>query len=269
MGNNIEKDSSQKPPHGKETHTHKHSSPTTDPPSGSEKDNPQGTAKRSKQKEWISKKLDELWMRIPKPSPGAWTAIFTGFLVVFTFLLCLIAYRADQTSRKSQRAYLSYGSLQMGRKFSDPITHKLTAISLFILWGNSGDTPAKNAHMHYTFKPQKDELPTGYGFPDLGDQKNTRFVLGPKAITASGEFIISTAHLLAVQQGQEHLYIWGWVTYYDIFDDRKQRVTEFCNDIINVTGDVTDPNAVITFTPSLCQEHNCYDEECKDNPNPN
>jgi hypothetical protein len=211
---------------------------------------------------WIYNRLRDLLVYPRTLSSDSWMAIFNGLLVLFTLLLVGVSYRTDETSRKSQRAYVSFEGLNLGRKITDPTTHKLASVVLFAIWTNSGDTPTKHSRMHYSFLPTGYELPPGFNFIDLGDQKSIPFVLGPKATVATGEMIIPVPALLAVQQGA-HLYIWGWVTYHDIFDEEKLRVSEFCSDIVNVTGDVTDPNANISITPTLCQEHNCFDEECK------
>src|ERR1700719_4874305 len=51
---------------------------------------------------------------------GMWTAIFTGFLVVFTGLLYHVADRQDETARANERAFLSFSGPVNGPRFTSP-----------------------------------------------------------------------------------------------------------------------------------------------------
>ena len=63
------------------------------------------------------------------------------------------------------------------------------------------------------------------------------------------------------------MFVWGWITYDDIFKNTPRHLSEFCDEITNIKGtpeDITDPAANITWELSLCREHNCSDERCAD-----
>ncbi len=69
------------------------------------------------------------------------------------------------------------------------------------------------------------------------------------------------------RDGQLRIYVWGWITYHDIFKGTPARLSEFCDEITDVKSsstDMTDPSAKVTWDLLLCQEHNCADEECGD-----
>ena len=66
---------------------------------------------------------------------------------------------------------------------------------------------------------------------------------------------------------QLRIFMWGWITYKDGFAGTPLRVTEFCDELTNITStkdDLSDPTADIHWEPSVCREHNCYDKDCRD-----
>jgi hypothetical protein len=68
--------------------------------------------------------------------------------------------------------------------------------------------------------------------------------------------------LKAVQERRKHLYLWGWVTYRDIFKDTLSHITRFCHEVIDVRGDPMNVQGGIEIVFSLCPRHNCTDDEC-------
>jgi len=69
------------------------------------------------------------------------------------------------------------------------------------------------------------------------------------------------------QAKASHLYVWGWLSYHDVFAGTPTRLSEFCDEITNIRSskpDMTDPTSQITWNLSLCPVRNCSDEECSD-----
>jgi hypothetical protein len=111
-------------------------------------------------------------------------------------------------------------------------------------------------------------MPANFGFPDMEGAHDLRqFVVSPKGI-AHTTTEIPIGFIKVVQNGDMHFYVWGWMTYHDIFRGTPTRLNEFCDEIKNIkssTEDITDPAATFTWDLSLCTvPHNCSDEECSD-----
>ncbi len=196
---------------------------------------------------------------------GMWTAIFTGFLVLFTYLLYRVADRQDETARANERAFLSLSGPLLGPRFNSP-SGEWIGQEISLNWNNSGSTPAKDAVIQSNVEAWPTDLPTGFAFPETKDSRvNT--VVGPKAMYGTLAHVSKT-DLVAAWQNKSRLFFWGSVVYKDIFPGDPDRLTEFCIEMTHITvngKDITDPNAaLIGFQWQACRAHNCYDEDCKD-----
>ena len=70
-----------------------------------------------------------------------------------------------------------------------------------------------------------------------------------------------------MQIPKSHLFIWGWVTYKDIFVGTPTHLSEFCVELASMKAtkpDVSDPTADLTWLTATCKTHNCYDQDCSD-----
>lgn len=84
--------------------------------------------------------LKWIWNHInDRASP--WQAIFAGILTLFTFLLYRVSDRATETSRATERAFVSFAGLQTGVKLAGPDNTWLGQ-EVALGWVNSGNTPA-------------------------------------------------------------------------------------------------------------------------------
>jgi hypothetical protein len=72
------------------------------------------------------------------------------------------------------------------------------------------------------------ELPDHYDFPDFGATENVPTIIGPKATVETDVMNIPIATIRAVAAGTEHVYVWGWADYDDVFNDTPRHRTEFC-----------------------------------------
>lgn len=70
---------------------------------------------------------------------------------------------------------------------------------------------------------------------------------------------IHTLHL-----GGPGRYLWGWVTYRDIFPNTPLHLTEFGRVLRSVGINKENPKNPFDFTWSPCAHHNCADKYCDD-----
>lgn len=63
------------------------------------------------------------------------------------------------------------------------------------------------------------------------------------------------------------LYVWGWASYNDVFKGTPGHLSEFCDELTDVTissEDASLSSAQFNWKLLLCRNHNCYDNECSD-----
>lgn len=104
---------------------------------------------------------------------------------------------------------------------------------------NFGNTPTVNAKINVNSALRDLPLPEGFDFSYQGDAGDT--LVGPKQTIGASRAVILDDDLLAIQEGKKFLYIWGTITYRDVFENTPVRTTEFCTEIIRVLGDPLDP----------------------------
>jgi hypothetical protein len=226
----------------------------------------------------------QIWNFLFAGKAGFWTAIFTGMLTLFTYMMVQVSKTTNETARSSERAFLSFGGVTIGPKMmtEDMLTWRGYEITLN--WNNSGTTPAKNLVFQANIKPWpiSEELPQSYEFP-LASEKS-RGTVGPKANYGANVFI-PRGILEDAYHGKERVYLWGTIVYKDIFENDPDRLTEFCVEITRLTTawsqppkpdknnttpsqgpiPIDNPNAMLVgFQTPACRDHNCYDNDCKD-----
>lgn len=221
----------------------------------------------AKQKERIFQVLSRCWREYVWPyifheKSAAWTAIFTGFLVLFTYFLYQVADRTEETSEAVQRAFVVYKDISSVR-IVDPGTKKVSGWQFAVLIENSGTTPTKDALDHVSYLPRQKPIPKDFNFPDLGDTAERPMVVGPKATMMLTPSIVAEDVILQAQKQASHLYVYGWVTYRDIFPRSPLHITKFCYELTQVIGDTSDPNTSVEALFTSCAQHNCSDDECK------
>lgn len=207
--------------------------------------------------------ISMIWKFVSKST--LWIAIFTGLLVLVNIRLCSISNITKDILLKNQTAYINFKTIS-GKKIADPQGKKLIGIEFHVEWENSGTTPTKKARSSSNRQVWPTELPKGFGFEDLEKVEKRSTIIGPKQ-TVSSSLIVPIDDLIKVRQRKSHLFFWGSVIYNDAFIGTPIRVTEFCQEIINVRStkpDLTDLSTDITWDILPCSEHNCYDEDCPD-----
>jgi hypothetical protein len=200
------------------------------------------------------------------------TAIYTLFAVLQWFAL----RESNSINRENveyvQRALVFFSGQNGSIKRIDG--KKVTGLTIVVPWENSGITEAMNGESRVNWKtfPSPNGLPSDFNFPDLGNVQSRQFEIPPRS-NGNGTMDVPIEWIGSAKQGFVRLFIYGWITYDDIFKgnqgERKtpRHLSEFCDEITNIKSvpdDLTDPNAAITWELSLCSTHTCTDERCAD-----
>ena len=143
----------------------------------------------------------------------------------------------------------------------------LESLEINPVWGNSGDTPTRGFTMHASELYSIAELPKSFDFPDLWDvgdeQVPTPAVIGPKSAVGGHAIFVPLAMEEILADKRQHLYLWGWARYNDVFPKTQSHITKYCWDV-NIRR-VSSENGNETFlsNTNACRRNNCYDDECK------
>jgi hypothetical protein len=171
-----------------------------------------------------------------------------------------------------QRALVFFnGNLGMVKRGEGKKTNMFTLVTP---WENTGVTPAMSGKSVVNWKTTAapEGLPDGFTFSDQVEIQPRQFEIPPKG-SGNGTMDVPVLWIKAVQSKKTRLFIFGWITYDDIFKGRlgerktPRHLAEFCDEVVNIKStpeDVTNPDANIRVELSLCTEHNCSDERCSD-----
>jgi hypothetical protein len=138
-------------------------------------------------------------------------------------------------------------------------------------WHNGGTTQAKHFLTHISWDTWlwfDGDMPADFVFMDKGQPSPGASFIPPKSSLFSSHLLIEAAILEATQHKQIRLFIWGWVTYRDIFDSTNNRKTQFCFELDRIDGDpyiiplTQDEKPTIFFNFRVCGRYNCADDDC-------
>jgi len=197
-------------------------------------------------------------------SPGAWTAIFTGILMIFSGLLWKVSDKANEASITSQRAFISFAGPAI---VADIQNKQLRGTNVYWGMSNSGTTPANDIIFEWNLSLGQTIPGKDVDFDSLPQNEREKLVLGPKASYQFKPVYLSVQDWESVTEGKQHLFFWGWAVYRDVFNGTAERLSEFCTDITNAvwtTDKHTDPTGGVSTINPPCPTHNCYDEGCED-----
>lgn len=177
---------------------------------------------------------------------------------------------ADAANRSAQIAEDALISGQRAFVFVDTIVYPNPLDHNFInnfwrinvIWKNSGLTPTRNLMSNINWGSFINKIPNDFDFPDAVDREPLCTCIGPKAIIHSDYVDIPVTFF----NGQNHVYVWGWVDYNDVFDETPRHRTEFCYEIIMNWAKRFDPQVGMRLRPH--HKHNGADNECHRKPAP-
>jgi len=215
------------------------------------------------------------WSRVRKWASTATVAEVGMFLLTLVIAASSIYYtkyakrqwkvmrESNEISRKAlesvQRAFVLFSP--NGSTIGTLVeNNKVIAWTPQISIANRGATAAQKMTHHANFYISEKELPKEFDFHDTGEAHSD--VLGPQDAHTVSTDPIPIRYIQAVQNHTEHVYVYGWVAYGDVF--AKRHVTQFCYELAvnSISGDLTDPKYLLVQRFNLCARHNCVDDDC-------
>jgi hypothetical protein len=207
-----------------------------------------------------------------KNRAGMYTALFTGVLSLFTYLLWNVSRSTDETSRVSQRAFVNFNGLQVGVNLANNEQKEWVGQEFTLNWINSGNTPASRVDIRTKAQTWRSDLPADYDFPT--EKIANSPTIGPKLVYGTNVQITKN-DILDAWHGNSKLFFWGTVVYRDIFfPTDPDHVTEFCIQPVHIVFQTPFPDFTKPITPNFagvvamqwqeCPQHNCYDDDCRD-----
>jgi hypothetical protein len=197
--------------------------------------------------------------------------ITLGALILYAAIAAVqgcLMYESNKITREAltsvQRASVFFAGTGSIKRIVS--SGQIIAIQLTLQWENGGTTPTRQAKSEVNWKTFPGDIPADFDFQDVGNVRRNDFFISPKTAGNATE-TIPIGDIISAQKGKTRLFVWGWITYRDIFSKTPLRLTEFCDELTNIqssTESITDPSANITADFSLCITHNCSDEDCKD-----
>jgi len=177
---------------------------------------------------------------------------------------------AEKSLVATQRALVFPSKIHTMAGISQKAGGAVVDWTFFIVWENAGATPTRHMYMQTNWQSFATELGDDFDFPDLGAPPLRRvpIVLGPKSTTFSGECVIPIDILVGAAERRNHVYLWGWVEYNDIFDDTRRHRSEYSVQIIvagdpkvpHFPGDPSSPNLPFFYRGGF--KYSGMDEEC-------
>lgn len=152
--------------------------------------------------------------------------VFTALLFAATIFLYWatksLVIGAEETAKRQLRAHVAVSPTE----FSDPNNFSIRFSMI-----NYGQTPAYDVVETAVIDIFPYPLPPNFKFPELPIQQHSRIVLYPHATNITGIAYGAKSSDLKDSgiAGDGRIYIYGRVTYTDIFKD--PHVTEFCHSI--------------------------------------
>jgi len=232
-------------------------------------DPPQQQAAEDNQKEHGNQKSNKtLW---DSWFPDA-ISIYTLFLVVFTALLVVvgayqwkafvraehIAAKTAQAAKESadaakksaeiseraliatQRAFVRVTNFPwLWRPDHDPARVGKYWYDITPIVENTGNTPTVGMKIAVDYALRDTPLPDDFDFPYRAVPGDT--IIGAKQSIGANNAVILDEDLVAVQDGTKFFYIWGTITYHDVFEGTPIHTAEFCTQIGRILGNPLDP----------------------------
>ena len=216
-----------------------------------------------------------MWEFLNKPEhANALMAIFTVLIFFATVAYSVIALLQWTSMRESnkinrdslvavQRAFISfsvhvipYATVPQNNRDRIPVIWQFD-----VPITNSGNTPTQSLQHAVHAVVLKDKISQSFDFNDF--KNGNAMFIGPKDSPVSKTNPIPIANIANSWKGTEHIYIYGWASYHDIFPNTPLHITKFCYEL-SVGGNPessTIPPTWYAITPI----HNCADDECKTN----
>jgi hypothetical protein len=175
------------------------------------------------------------------------TALATVVIAAFTVTLWIATSRQGVLNREAliadKRAFVSADGFK--QEWVHDIATDTYSRRFRPHWKNTGSTPTKRLTTHVECEIRNTPLPDGYVFTATNAHIG-RGVIPPQSDVYGGAAplaAIQPQDLVAAQNLQRFIYLWGWTKYFDVFPNTPEHITHFCW-YITVGGDP------MTFVPN-------------------
>jgi hypothetical protein len=197
-------------------------------------------------------------------------ALGTLGLVAFTATLWWATRKlvkgADETASRQLRAYVGIDRMELDTrnlanahyKPHEPKAGTRSPDAIIATIRNFGTTPANSVHVWINWggMPFAERLPTDFPYPNydsvtVGGPTGlrptwTRPALFPNQVTEQPAFVNDLSGFIGAARGALTMYVWGTISYIDMF--KEHRETDFCFSF--------DPGAVLGKRFVAYEEHN-------------
>ena len=209
---------------------------------------------------------------------------FTGTIALATVIYAVVSslqltalIESSKINRQSlqsvQRAFISFQQVDDFGFIQRSGSGDAEEFHFFASTTNSGNTPANITAQYFSGGSCRRNLPT----TNFMEPQPELAKLWAKGTHNFGEYVvpgsqfgldkITTLSGVQTHRDNRRFYLWGWVTYRDVFPDTKLHVTEFCQ-MMNAIGAAPASNTAKPewrFRFQDCSgRHNCADEQCQD-----
>lgn len=202
-------------------------------------------------------------------------ALVTAVIAWFTWSLTDSTRKQWQAS--SKQADIAEASLtKLNRPFVLPgllmafperdAAKKIASFSLRLQLKNEGNSPAMRVTFFVNYIVLRSEMPDDFDFGDrrsVDGRPSTPVVIGIKSHTTTGTFSVPIETIREIWAKNYRLYLWGWITYEDIFGLRTTPYrTQFCWEVEIYGDEPIAPAGELEFRCMTHHRHNCIDEDC-------
>jgi len=195
-------------------------------------------------------------------------AAVAGFLALYVLYGTLIATQrqvvtAEENFEQSRRAAIFETRVEMIKASPELLKEfpKDATAAIDTHFKNFGPTPATEVIEMSSPCLLKGDIPSNFSYRDLGELPHPKRLVPPQ-----GEFIDGVPSraedIDAVTTYQASLFVWGTVTYTDVF--KKSHFTAFCVKY-EATGQIGSDSKSRVQEYEQCSDHNCVDENCPKN----
>jgi hypothetical protein len=182
---------------------------------------------------------------------------------VYALIAAYQAYISHEALFSVQRAFVFFSPETKQFYLTDKEGSKnIVSWEFLVPIRNSGTTPAKNLRDHIFVGWLPHAITKDFNFHDFENGEDG--MANPQDTSFYETEPIPRDVLADTKGGIKHLYIYGWVTYNDVFKGTPQRVTKFCYEMHAIVGDFTTTIGDKGTRTTLCGVHNCSDDGCKE-----
>jgi hypothetical protein len=188
------------------------------------------------------------------------TIVYTVISIIQTTISQNIFTTTQDQFRVAQRAFISTkGVIIQGAEGIKLGVKPKGYPEIDVIYENSGQTPASKVIVDFDYCVISGELPEKFNFQHIPESKVIvgEASVGPR-LENSFFHKIPTDDLIDIQVLKKNLFVYGQISYSDIF--KNSHKTQFCFRSNGILYD--DAGIIRAYAFIHCKKHNCADEDC-------